>query len=74
MNVDNGSARSLVGPRLGTLQVISIANSDANISKELTLLRQVGSTASFGNLLAIPIEHSLLYASPLAVNSTAPQM
>ncbi len=53
----------------GPSQVIALINSDPNISKELTLLGQVGSKASFGNLLVIPIEKSLLYITPLYVEA-----
>jgi uncharacterized membrane protein (UPF0182 family) len=61
----------------GPSQVIALANADTTISKELSLLRQGGSNANFGNLLVIPIGHSLLYIAPLyvsATNSTLPQL
>lgn len=55
----------------GPSQVISLVNSNSAISQELTLLRGGGSTATFGNLLVIPVEKSLLYIAPLYVESSA---
>src|SRR5207237_10520133 len=55
----------------GPSQVIAMANSDTSISKELSLLRSGGSGATFGNLLVIPVEKSLLYVAPLYVESTS---
>jgi uncharacterized membrane protein (UPF0182 family) len=55
----------------GPSQAISLFNSEPSISKELSLLRQGGSNATFGNLLVIPIEKSLLYIAPLYVESTS---
>jgi uncharacterized membrane protein (UPF0182 family) len=53
----------------GPSQIVALINSDPSISKELTLLGQVGSKALFGNLLVIPIEKSLLYITPLYVEA-----
>jgi len=51
----------------------SIVNSaiQANplVSSQVSLLNQNGSTVTFGNLLLIPIENSLLYVRPLYVSS-----
>ena len=58
--------RSVNGPS----QTLSLINGDSTISKELTLLRSGGSTATFGNVLVIPIERSLLTIAPLYVEST----
>jgi uncharacterized protein len=54
----------------GPSQVISLLNSEPTISKELSLLRQSGSSARFGNVLALPIEKSLLYIAPLYIEAT----
>jgi uncharacterized membrane protein (UPF0182 family) len=54
----------------GPSQVVSLINSDRDISPQLTLLRQSGSKADFGNLIVIPIEKSLLYIAPLYIEST----
>jgi uncharacterized membrane protein (UPF0182 family) len=57
----------------GPSQVIGLINSNAAISKELSLLRSSsgGSSATFGNLLVIPVENSLLYIAPLYVEATS---
>ncbi|MCS6776373.1 MAG: UPF0182 family protein [Chloroherpetonaceae bacterium] len=54
----------------GPSQAISLLNSEPAVSKELSLLRQGGSTARFGNLLVLPIETSLLYIAPLYIEAT----
>jgi hypothetical protein len=51
----------IFGPR----QVIARINQDQVISPQLTLWNQQGSEVIQGNLLAIPIEESLLYIRPL---------
>ncbi|CEK20176.1 UPF0182 family protein [Chthonomonas calidirosea] len=56
---------------LGPTQVLQRINSDPVISPQLSLLRAGGSTAEFGNLLVIPIDHSLLYIAPLYVEATS---
>jgi len=55
---------------LGPTQVLQRINSDPVISPQLSLLRAGGSTAEFGNLLVIPVAHSLLYIAPLYVEAT----
>lgn len=55
---------------LGPTQVLQRINSDPVISPQLSLLRTGGSTAEFGNLLVIPVAHSLLYVAPLYVEAT----
>ncbi|HLJ54671.1 MAG TPA: UPF0182 family protein [Chthonomonadaceae bacterium] len=55
----------------GPSQVIAFVNNDPSISARLTPLRLGGSTATFGNLLVIPVENSLLYIAPLYVESTS---
>lgn len=54
----------------GPSQIVSLVNSDPVISQQLALWRTGGSTASFGNLLVIPVEKSLLYIAPLYIEST----
>ena len=54
----------------GPTQVISLLNSDKTISPQLSLLRQGGSKANFGNLIVIPLNNSLLYVAPLYIEST----
>jgi uncharacterized membrane protein (UPF0182 family) len=49
------------GPR----QIEARIDQDAEISKQLSLWNQRGSQAIRGNLLAIPIEKSILYVEPL---------
>ncbi len=54
----------------GPSQVLQRINSDRLISPQLTFLRQGGSSATFGNLLVIPLERSLLYIAPLYVEAS----
>lgn len=49
----------------GPMQIESRIDQDTNISKELSLWGQKGSTYIRGNLLTIPIENSLLYVEPI---------
>lgn len=61
----------------GPEQIHARLNQDPKISAELTLLSQRGSRVLWGNLLAIPIEKSLLYIQPmylLAEQSQIPQL
>lgn len=58
------------GPR----QVMARANQDTEISEQLTLWDQQGSNVVRGNLLAIPIENSILYVEPLYLESTSTQI
>ena len=47
------------------------------LSPQLSLLRQGGSKANFGNLIVIPLNNSLLYVAPLYIessNATLPQL
>ncbi|MBC7529036.1 MAG: UPF0182 family protein [Chthonomonadaceae bacterium] len=54
----------------GPTQIIARINGDPAISPQLSLLRQGGSTATFGNLLMLPVEKSLLTIAPLYIEST----
>ncbi|HEY3208894.1 MAG TPA: UPF0182 family protein [Actinomycetota bacterium] len=54
----------------GPQQVRARVDQDPNVSREVTLLSQQGSTVVFGDLLVIPIEDSFLYAQPIFVVSS----
>jgi uncharacterized membrane protein (UPF0182 family) len=54
------------GPR----QIAAKINQDQTISPQITLWNQQGSTVTFGTLLVIPIEESLLYVRPLYLGSS----
>jgi uncharacterized membrane protein (UPF0182 family) len=56
----------------GPQQIMAQVNSQEDISKMVTLLGQRGSRVIWGNLLAIPIGRSLLYALPLYVQAAGP--
>ncbi|MHB1444629.1 MAG: UPF0182 family membrane protein [Acidimicrobiales bacterium] len=61
---------SILGPALVDAQVAA----DPAISEQISLLDQHGSNVELGNLLVIPIQHSLVYVRPLYVeSSTNPQ-
>ena len=49
----------------GPMQIEAMIDQDSEISQQITLWSQSGSTVIRGNLLAIPIEDSVLYAEPL---------
>ena len=53
----------------GPTQVRNLINQDVEISQTLTLLGQEGSEVSFGSLITLPIEESLLYVQPLFVTA-----
>lgn len=53
----------------GTLQVENKIDNDPEISKEMTLWSQGGSSVMRGNLLVIPINNSLIYVEPLYITS-----
>lgn len=56
----------IYGPR----QIAAKINQDQLISPQITLWNQQGSTVTFGTLLVIPIEESLLYVRPLYLGSS----
>jgi uncharacterized membrane protein (UPF0182 family) len=61
----------------GPMQVEARIDQDTEISEQLTLWSQKGSSVIRGNLLVIPIEKSLLYVEPLylrAENSELPEL
>jgi uncharacterized membrane protein (UPF0182 family) len=49
----------------GPSQIVGRINQDAEISKQLTLWGQGGSSVIRGSLLVIPVEESILYIQPL---------
>ncbi len=53
----------------GPAQVHNLINQDVEISRTLTLLGQRGSTVTFGSLITLPIEDSILYVQPLFVTA-----
>lgn len=53
----------------GTQQIESRIDNDPQISKEMTLWGQGGSTVIRGNTLVVPIETSLLYIEPVYITS-----
>lgn len=54
----------------GPSQVIALINSDPIISPQLSLLRQGGSSATFGNLIVIPVDKSLIAIAPLYIEAS----
>ncbi len=54
----------------GTLHVENRIDSDAAISKELSLWNQGGSTVLRGNILVIPIADSLIYVEPIYITTS----
>ncbi len=58
----------------GPLQIDARINQKPDISSELTLWGQMGSSVIRGNLLVIPIEHSFLYVEPVYLQSEQSRM
>jgi len=58
----------------GPLQIEARIDQDADISKQLTLWGQKGSGVIRGNMLAIPIEESLLFIEPLYLKADTSEM
>ncbi|MFL5734767.1 MAG: UPF0182 family protein, partial [Chloroflexia bacterium] len=54
----------------GPQQIEARIDQDPNISQQLTLWNQSGSTVLRGNLLTIPISNSVLYVEPLFLQAT----
>jgi uncharacterized protein len=59
-------ARTVFGPTQIHAQILA----GPDVSKELTLFNQQGSTVIFGNLLTVPIQDSLLYVQPIFVQAS----
>jgi len=53
----------------GTLHIENKIDNDPNISKEISLWNQGGSSVVKGNLLVIPVENSLLYVEPIYITT-----
>jgi uncharacterized protein len=53
----------------GPAQVNATINQDFEIAQNLTLLRQEGSQVTFGSLVTLPIEDSILYVQPVFVRA-----
>ena len=67
------SNRTVFGPE----QMQSRIDGDEDVSEQITLWSEAGSTVSRGNLLVLPIEDSLLYVQPLflqADQNSIPEM
>jgi uncharacterized membrane protein (UPF0182 family) len=58
----------------GPMQIEARINQQPNISAELTLWGQQGSSVIRGNLLVIPIEHSFIYVEPVYLQAEQGQM
>ena len=61
----------------GPMQVEALIDQDTELSRQLSLWDQRGSRVIRGNLLVIPIDHSLLYVEPVylvAEESDVPQL
>jgi uncharacterized membrane protein (UPF0182 family) len=58
----------------GPFQIEARINQNTEISQQISLWNQMGSRVIRGNLLAIPIENSLLYVSPLYLRAETGQL
>jgi len=58
----------------GPSQIEAKIDQDSEISQQLTLWGQQGSSVTRGNLLVIPIENSILYIEPLYIQSEQGQL
>lgn len=58
----------------GPFQIEARINQNTAISQQLSLWNQLGSRVIRGNLHVIPIEHSILYVSPLYLRASAGQI
>jgi len=58
----------------GPMQIESRINQDTEISRQLTLWDQKGSSTIRGNLLVLPINNSILYIEPLYLQAQTSQM
>jgi uncharacterized membrane protein (UPF0182 family) len=61
----------------GPQQIVARANQDPDISRQITLWNQRGSSVKLGTLMVIPVEESLLYVQPLylrAESSRIPEL
>ncbi|HYO81700.1 MAG TPA: UPF0182 family protein [Bryobacteraceae bacterium] len=58
----------------GPLQVEARIDSDANISKDLSLWNQQGSQVLRGHMLVLPIQETFLYVEPIYIQSAQARM
>jgi len=58
----------------GPMQIEARINQDAEISKQLTLWSQKGSSVIRGNMLVIPVEDSLVFIEPLYLKAERSEM
>jgi uncharacterized membrane protein (UPF0182 family) len=58
----------------GPFQIEARINQNTEISQQISLWNQMGSRVIRGNLLVIPIEHSILYVSPLYLRAETGQL
>lgn len=58
----------------GPLQIEAKIDSDQNISKDLTLWNQQGSSVLRGQMLVLPIEDTFLYVEPIYIQSSQARM
>jgi hypothetical protein len=56
------------------MQIAARINQDQNISKDLTLWNQQGSTVLRGQTLVLPVDNTFLYVEPLYLQSTEARM
>jgi uncharacterized protein len=58
----------------GPFQIEARINQNTEISQQISLWNQMGSRVIRGNVLVIPIEHSILYVSPLYLRAATGQL
>jgi hypothetical protein len=58
----------------GPSQIEARINQNPEISQQISLWNQMGSRVIHGNLLVIPVDHSVLYISPLYLRSETGQL
>jgi uncharacterized membrane protein (UPF0182 family) len=58
----------------GPMQIAARINQDQNISKDLTLWNQQGSTVLRGQTLVLPVDDNFLYVEPIYIQSTEARM
>jgi len=58
----------------GPFQIEARINQNTEISQQLSLWNQLGSRVIRGNLIVIPIEHSVLYVTPLYLRAETGQL
>ncbi len=56
------------------MQIAARINQDQNISKDLTLWNQQGSTVVRGQTLVLPVDNTFLYVEPIYIQATEARM